>query len=103
MAGATRRDDRDALQTKIADFLDERVFGPERAALLTAGYPASTAASTARKDKETARLNKRLRQIDAAEDAHPHELEALTDSDQPHNSAPVRTYRCRDRGCHPNR
>ncbi|HUZ22789.1 MAG TPA: hypothetical protein VMV07_03390 [Streptosporangiaceae bacterium] len=41
MAGATRRDDRDALQTKIADFFDERVFGPGRAALLTAAYPAS--------------------------------------------------------------
>jgi len=100
MAGATRRD---ALQAKIADFFDERVFGPGRTALLTAAYPASTAASTTRRDRETARPGKRLRQIDAVEDAHTHELEALTDSDQPHNSAPVRTYRCRDRRCHPNR
>jgi len=71
----------DALVTAIREGLAERVFGPGRAALLAATYPATHAAQTARRDKETARLRKRLKAIDAFEDAHTGELEALITSD----------------------
>jgi site-specific DNA recombinase len=67
----------DQLLAAIRQFYDERIFGPERAALLAAALPDSAAADTARKDKEAARLGKRLRQIDAAENAHAREIEAL--------------------------
>ena len=46
-------------------------------------YPAPTAtADQARRDAQTAALNQRLRQIDAAENAHAHEIEVLTHDDQ---------------------
>ena len=60
------------------------MLGPDRASLLAASYPATRAADTARKNRETARLNKRLKMIDAFEDAHTAELEALiTAASQP--------------------
>jgi len=71
----------DKLLTAIRQFCDERVFGPDRASLLAASYPATRAADTARKNRETARLNKRLKMIDAFEDAHTAELEALITAD----------------------
>ncbi len=52
----------DKLLVAIRDGFDERVFGPDRAA---------------RKDAEAARLRKRVKMIDAFEDAHTSELEAL--------------------------
>ena len=67
----------DDLLTVIRQFFATHVFGPDRAAMLTARLPASAAEDTARRDQETARLHKRLRKIDAAENAHAREIENL--------------------------
>jgi hypothetical protein len=61
-------------------FFAERIFGPERAALLADLLPGTAADDTARKDKQAAQLHRRLRQIDAAEKARTDEMEALATS-----------------------
>ncbi|HUY44140.1 MAG TPA: recombinase family protein [Streptosporangiaceae bacterium] len=61
----------------ICQFFAERIFGPERAALLSELLPANAADDAARKDKQAAKLRRRLRQIDTAEEAHTSEIEAL--------------------------
>ena len=66
-----------------------RMFGPNRAALLAADLPASAADDRARRDRRAAALNKRLRKIDAAENAHAREIESLAHLDDP--SAPAVT------------
>jgi site-specific DNA recombinase len=71
----------DHLLDVIRQFFAERVFGPDRAALLAKDLPASAADDQARRDRQAAALNKRLRQIDAAENAHAREIEALADLD----------------------
>jgi len=77
----------------IRQFYAERIFGPDRAALLAAQLPATAAQDTARRQKETARLTKRLHQIDAAENAHAREIEAL--AGQPRNTAAITALRTR--------
>ena len=72
-------------------FFAARVFGPDRAALLREQLPASAAEDAARRDKEAARLRKRLKRIDATEDAHVREVQALAGLDP--NSAAVRAMR----------
>src|SRR5215831_10019854 len=67
----------DDLLTVIHQFFATRIFGPDRAALLAQRLPASAAEDTARREQETARLRKRLRKIDAAENAHAREIENL--------------------------
>ena len=67
----------DALLAAIGQFFTERIFGPERAALLAAQIPATAAQDTAQREKKTSALRKRLRQIDAAENAHAREIENL--------------------------
>lgn len=57
------------------------MFGPDRAALLRDQLPASAAEDATRRDKEAARLRKRLRKIDTAEDAHVREVQALAEMD----------------------
>jgi site-specific DNA recombinase len=64
----------------LAQFFDEQIFGPERAALLAQLLPANAAQDTARRQKQTDRLHRRLRQIDAAEKARTDEMEALATS-----------------------
>jgi site-specific DNA recombinase len=64
-------------------FLSDHVLGPDRARLLAEQIPATAAEDTRRRQAETARLQQRLRQIDAAEDAHAREIEALTHADAP--------------------
>jgi site-specific DNA recombinase len=71
----------DALLEVIRQFFAERVFGPDRAALLAADLPASAAADAARRDRQAAALAKRLRKIDAAENAHAREIETLASHD----------------------
>ncbi len=68
----------DLLLEAIRQFCAEHVFGPDRAHLLAAALPASAADDQARRDAQTAALHKRLRHIDAAENAHAREIEALT-------------------------
>ncbi len=71
----------DDLMTALTSFLSERVFGPDRAAMLTATLPASAAGqATQRKDKAAA-LRRRLAKIDTAENALITELEAATPGD----------------------
>jgi hypothetical protein len=67
----------DKMLAAIAQFCDERILGPDRAALLAATYPATAVADQARRTAETTRLTRRLKMIDAFEDAHTAELEAL--------------------------
>jgi site-specific DNA recombinase len=67
----------DHLLEAIRDFFALRVFGPDRAALLAKDLPATAADDQARRDQQAAALNKRLRQIDTAENAHAREIEAL--------------------------
>jgi site-specific DNA recombinase len=71
----------DALLAAVSDGFDERIFGPDRAALLAATTPATAAADQARKQQETTRLARRLGQIDAAEKGHTLEMEALITAD----------------------
>jgi site-specific DNA recombinase len=73
----------DILLAAVRQFFDERVFGPERAELLAARYPATPADAAAQRAAETARIEKRVRQIDAAEDGHTRELEDLRTTDAP--------------------
>jgi site-specific DNA recombinase len=71
----------DALQQVITEFFDTRVFGPDRAPMLAAQIPATAAAITTRNHQQTQTLSQRLRQIDAAENAHAREIEALAHLD----------------------
>jgi hypothetical protein len=61
----------------IREFFATRIFGPDRAAMLAARLPATAAEDTARREQEAARLHKRLKKIDAAENAHAREIENL--------------------------
>jgi hypothetical protein len=69
------------------------VFGPDRAAHLAATLPANQAEDTARRDREAAGLRKRLRKIDASENAHAREIEHL--ANLPQESAAVTALRTR--------
>jgi hypothetical protein len=76
----------DVLTEQIRQFFAARIFGPDRATLLARQLPAGAAQDAARREKQTARLRKRLTQIDATEDAHVREVQALTGMD-PHSAA----------------
>ena len=81
----------DLLLEHARQFFAARIFGPDRAALLRQQLPASAAEDAARRDKQTARLRTRLKKIDAAEDAHVREVQALADLDP--NAPAVRAMR----------
>jgi site-specific DNA recombinase len=67
----------------ITEFYAERVFGPDRAALLAALTPATTAAKTARCTARAKTLRKKLDKIDVAETALITELETPADPADP--------------------
>jgi hypothetical protein len=67
----------------ITGFYAERVFGPDRTALLAAIIPATTAAQIARTTARTKALRKKLDKIDVAETALITELETPADPDDP--------------------
>ncbi len=67
----------------LTGFYAERVFGPDRAALLAAIIPATTAAQIARTTARTKTLRKKLAKIDVAETALITELETPADPDDP--------------------
>jgi hypothetical protein len=71
----------DLLLETARQFFATHIFGPDRAALLREQLPASAAEDTARREKETARLRKRLKKIDTTEDAHVREVQALAEHD----------------------
>ena len=77
----------DHLLHAIGDFLATHVFGPDRKKLLAATLPATAADDQANRDKQTAALRKRLRQIDTAENAQAREIETLAHLDDPHAPA----------------
>src|SRR5262249_22786621 len=62
-------------------FYATRVFGPDRARFLRERLPASAAEQAAQREKEAARLRKRIKRIDATEDAHIREVQALAGQD----------------------
>ncbi len=72
----------DDLITVIREFFATFIFGPDRAQLLAQRLPASAADNAAQREQETAALHKRLRKIDAAENAHAREIEHLAGLDQ---------------------
>jgi DNA invertase Pin-like site-specific DNA recombinase len=67
----------DLLATAVRQFFAERIFGPDRINLLADLLPANAEDDTARKERQAAKLRRRLAQIDTAEHAHTQELEAL--------------------------
>jgi len=71
----------DLLLEHARHFFATHIFGPDRATLLREQLPASAAEDATRRDKEAARLRKRLKKIDAAEDAHVREVQALAELD----------------------
>jgi hypothetical protein len=71
----------DMLTEQIRQFFAARIFGPDRAALLAWQLPTGAAEDAARREKQAARLRKRLKQIDATEDAHVREVQALAGMD----------------------
>jgi hypothetical protein len=66
----------DDLMTALTGFFTERVFGPDRAAMLAATLPASAADQATQRTAKAAALRKQLTRIDAAEGALITELEA---------------------------
>ncbi len=83
----------DDLLTVIHQFFAAHVFGPDRAAMLAERLPATAAEDTTRREQETARLHKRLRKIDAAENAHAREIENL--ASLPQDSPAITALRSR--------
>jgi site-specific DNA recombinase len=63
----------------FTQFFTERVFGPDRAAMLAATLPASAAAQDQRREKRTGALRKKLAKIDVSERALVTELETPID------------------------
>jgi hypothetical protein len=67
----------DALTEVLRRFLAQRIFGPERRALLQELFPDGEAERAARDQAAAEALRQRLRQIEAAGNAHAREIEAL--------------------------
>ena len=83
----------DDLLTVIRQFFAAHIFGADRAAMLAERLPATAAEDTARREQETTRLHKRLRKIDAAENAHAREIETL--ASLPQDSPAITALRTR--------
>ncbi|HUD40074.1 MAG TPA: hypothetical protein VMR14_24495, partial [Streptosporangiaceae bacterium] len=67
----------DVMLAHLARFFDTRVLGPHRAELLAQAMPATDLDAARRRDHDIAEIQKRLRQVDASEDAHAREIEHL--------------------------
>jgi len=83
----------DLLIETVRQFFATHIFGADRATLLARQLPAGAAEEAARRDKQATRLRKRLKQIDATEDAHIREVQALAGLDP--NSPAVTALRTR--------
>jgi hypothetical protein len=83
----------DLLVEIVQPFLATHVFAADRTTHLARQLSAGAAREAARRDKQAARLGKRLKQIDATEDAHIREVQALSGLDP--NSAAVTALRTR--------
>jgi hypothetical protein len=67
----------DALTDVLRGFFATRIFGPERRALLEGLFPDGEADRAARDQAAAEALRQRPRQLEAAENAHAREIEAL--------------------------
>ena len=67
----------------LTRFFTERVFGPDRAAMLTAHIPASAAAAEQRRHTKAETIRRKLAKIDTAENALITELETPADPSDP--------------------
>ena len=67
----------------LARFFTERVFGPDRAAMLTAQLPASAADQAERRDRQAAAIRRKITRLDTAETALITELETPADPGDP--------------------
>jgi hypothetical protein len=83
----------DVLIETVCQFFAARIFGPDRKALLAEQLPAGAAEDAARRERQAARLRKRLQRIDTTEDAHVREVQALAELDP--NSPAVKAMRSR--------
>jgi site-specific DNA recombinase len=73
----------DVMTAALARFFAERVFGPDRTAMLAAQLPASAAGQAERRDKQAAAIRHKLARIDTAEAALIAELETPADPGDP--------------------
>ena len=73
----------ETMMTALARFFTERVFGADRAAVLTTQLPASAAGHAERRDKQAAAIRRKLARIDTAEAALITELETPADPSDP--------------------
>jgi site-specific DNA recombinase len=69
--------------TALARFFTERVFGPDRAAMLTTQLPATAAGQAERRDKQAAAIRRKIARLDSAETALITELETPADPGDP--------------------
>jgi site-specific DNA recombinase len=83
----------DLMQACVAQFFDQRIFGPDRRQLLAAAMPDHATDAAQRRDTETSKLRQRIRQIDAAENAHAREIEHL--ATQPAGAPAITALRTR--------
>ncbi len=67
----------------LARFFTERVFGPDRAAMLAAQLPATAAGRAERRDKQAAAIRRKIARLDSAETALITELETPADPADP--------------------
>ena len=67
----------------LARFFTERVFGPDRAAMLTTQLPATAAGHAERRDQQAAAIRRKIARLDTAEAALITELETPADPGDP--------------------
>jgi len=73
----------DTITTAIAGFLDQFVFGHDRAAMLQAHLPASAAEAAARRDAQATQLRRRITRCEASQKGLIGELAQLGDDTSP--------------------
>jgi site-specific DNA recombinase len=86
----------DILISQIRDFFDTRVFGPDRAALLSRQIPASAAQAAEQHARQRDRLAKELARIDLAQRSQITQIDTL-DPDPANTAAQAMRARCYER------
>jgi site-specific DNA recombinase len=86
----------DTLISQIRDFFDTRVFGPDRAALLTQQIPGNAAQAAERHARDRDRLVKELARIDLAQRSQITQIDTL-DPDPASTAAQAMRQRCYER------
>jgi DNA invertase Pin-like site-specific DNA recombinase len=93
----------DVLMTATASFFAQYIFGPDRAALLDAHDPADAGREAARRAARAKKLDKRLDQIELAQQSLVRELETPADPGDPAAGALRERIRTRYRELHTER